>query len=92
MRASRASARTGRTPTAVSALPTAPLVLGPLLDAAGAGFKIGDRTDEAEIRDLLDKSAFLVREADGKIVVVGTANASSAAFVSLREQGADDED
>jgi N-acetylglutamate synthase-like GNAT family acetyltransferase len=31
-------------------------------------FKIGDRTDQAEITDLLDKSAFLVHEEDGKIV------------------------
>lgn len=31
-------------------------------------FKIGDRTDEDEVADLLDKSAFLVHEAAGKIV------------------------
>jgi N-acetylglutamate synthase-like GNAT family acetyltransferase len=31
-------------------------------------FKVGDRTDEAEITDLLDKSAFLVREEEGKMV------------------------
>jgi N-acetylglutamate synthase-like GNAT family acetyltransferase len=31
-------------------------------------FKIGDRTDEAEIGDLLDNSAFLVREEDGNLV------------------------
>ena len=30
-------------------------------------FKIGDRTDEAEVTDLLDKSAFLVREENGQI-------------------------
>jgi N-acetylglutamate synthase-like GNAT family acetyltransferase len=39
-------------------------------------FKIGDRTDEMEIADLLEKSAFLVYESGGKIagcvhVVVG---------------------
>ncbi|MET0592103.1 MAG: GNAT family N-acetyltransferase [Polyangiaceae bacterium] len=31
-------------------------------------FKIGDRTDEGEVADLLDKSAFLVRESGGGIV------------------------
>jgi N-acetylglutamate synthase-like GNAT family acetyltransferase len=31
-------------------------------------FKIGDRTDEGEIGDRLDESAFLVREEDGVLV------------------------
>jgi N-acetylglutamate synthase-like GNAT family acetyltransferase len=31
-------------------------------------FKAGDRTDEAEVTDLLDKTAFLVHEADGQVV------------------------
>jgi len=31
-------------------------------------FKIGDRTDEAEVTELLDQSAFLVHELDGNVV------------------------
>jgi N-acetylglutamate synthase-like GNAT family acetyltransferase len=31
-------------------------------------FKIGERTDEAEVAELLDHSAFLVHEQEGKIV------------------------
>ena len=31
-------------------------------------FKIGDRTDEAEVADLLDQSAFLLRESEGRVV------------------------
>jgi N-acetylglutamate synthase-like GNAT family acetyltransferase len=31
-------------------------------------FKIGDRTDEAEVTDLLDKSAFLVHDENGRIL------------------------
>jgi N-acetylglutamate synthase-like GNAT family acetyltransferase len=31
-------------------------------------FKIGDRTDEAEVAELLDESVFLVREENGQIV------------------------